>query len=150
MTEAAIIAHLQATCPELQQDADGENHFFFAAGEKKFPFVTLVTGDQYDQASDLGRPGVYRLNIGVAKETYRSLFGQPPGWGPQGGTVDTGHDFTALDQFMPHPIYAPMGWVCVLSPSTATFETLKPLIAEAYELAMQRHLRKSAGGEDEW
>ena len=127
-------------------DADGENHFFFAAGEKKFPFVTLVTGDQYDKTSNLSRPGVYRLNIGVAKETYRSHFGPSPGWGPADGSVDTGHDFTVLDRLMPHPIYAPMGWVCVLNASAATFETLKPLIAEGYQTEMAKRRQARASG----
>jgi hypothetical protein len=32
-----------------------------------------------------------------------------------------------------------MSWVCVLNPSPATFETIKPLLAEAYQRAVSRH-----------
>src|SRR5262249_21474905 len=70
----------------------------------RMPFATIVTKDygDFDRASNLNRPGVFRLNIGVSKETYRSLFGpQPPPPGAS-GVVDTGHDFTAVDQIMPH------------------------------------------------
>src|SRR3954470_14379016 len=85
--------------------------------DHRFPFVTLVTTDEHDQASDLNRPGVFRLNIGVNKETYQAMFGPQPAFSKTGEVANTGHDFTALDQIMPHPIYAAMSWVCVLNPS---------------------------------
>src|SRR5262245_52682373 len=88
----------------------------------RFPFATIVTKDyaDFDCASNLNRPGVFRLNIGVSKDTYRSWFGsQEPSPGPS-GVVNTGHDFSALDQIMPHPVYAPQSWICVLNPSEAT------------------------------
>ena len=44
-----------------------------------FPSATLVTNDSYDRASNLSRPSILRLNIGVGKDTYRTVFGpQPP------------------------------------------------------------------------
>ena len=42
-------------------------------------------------------------------------------------------DFTALDRIMPHPVYGMMYWVCALNPGEATWERVKPLIAEAYK-----------------
>ena len=38
-------------------------------GSRRFPFATIVTKDyaEFDNASDLDRPGVFRLNIGVSK-----------------------------------------------------------------------------------
>jgi Family of unknown function (DUF6194) len=109
----------------------------------RFPFATIVTKDygEFDRASNLDRPGVFRLNIGISKETYRSLFGPQPSPPAANGVVDTGHDFTALDQLIPHPVYAPQSWVCVLNPSDATFETVRPLLAEAYDLAVKRFTR---------
>src|SRR4051794_545779 len=96
--------------------------FFFVGSEQKMPFATLATQDnEYDQASNLDRPDVFRLNIGVSRETYRSLFGPQPAAAEAMGVVATGHDFAALDQIMPHPTYAPQSWVCVLNPSEATF-----------------------------
>lgn len=127
--------------------ASGDSYFFYDPGGKlpvdhRFPFVTLVTGDRHDKASNLDRPGVYRLNIGVAKATYVSMFGQPPPFPKDGGIVETGHDFSALDQIMPHPVYAAMHWVCVLNPSETTFATLRPLLAEAYDMAAKRSGRQ--------
>jgi hypothetical protein len=97
---------------------------------KRFPFATMVTKDygDFDNASDLDRPGVFRLNIGVSRATYESLFADAGGE----------HDFTALDRLMPHPVYGRNHWVCVLNPSDATFETLKPLLREAYDRAVAR------------
>src|SRR6266849_120918 len=69
----------------------------------RFPFATIVTKDygEFDCASNLNRPGVFRLNIGLGKDTYRSLFGPQPAAPGEAGAVDTGHDFAALDQAMP-------------------------------------------------
>src|SRR2546423_3008879 len=98
-------------------------------GGGRMPFATIVTKDygEFDNASNLDRPGVFRLNIGVGKETFQSLF-----------LGDAAHDFTALDVLMPHPVYGRNHWVCVLNPSEATFERLKPLIAEAYGIVVER------------
>jgi hypothetical protein len=127
--------------PEI---AWGDTFFIYDPGRDldpkyQLPFATIVTKDygDFDRASDLDRPGVFRLNVGVGKETYRSLFGDPPPAG-QGGVAVPGHDFAALDRLMPHPVYAAQGWVCVLNPGAATFEAVRPLLAEAYGLAVRR------------
>jgi hypothetical protein len=91
--------------------------------------VTKDYGD-FDNASQVDRPGVFWLNIGLSKKTFDSLFGA-------GGD----HDFTALDQLMPHPVYGRNHWLCVLNPSESTFETLEPLLAEAYAIAVARQDR---------
>src|SRR3954466_12027770 len=125
MDEASIAQYITTTFAGVEiLVADGSSFFFYGA-DRKMPFVTIVTDDQHDSASHLNRPGVFRVNIGVRKETYESMFGAPPKFPAGGGVVDTGHDFTALDQIMPHPIYAAMAWVCVLNPSEATFESLR-------------------------
>ena len=60
-----------------------------------------------------------------------------------GGVIDTGHDFTALDQLMPHPIYGHLYWVCVLNPGAAAFPTVRTLLAEAYEMAVGKHAKRT-------
>ncbi|MHB8488112.1 MAG: DUF6194 family protein [Candidatus Dormibacteria bacterium] len=42
-------------------------------GIKNFPFPTIVTRDYsgWDELSDLNGDGVFRLNLGVAKATFR-------------------------------------------------------------------------------
>ena len=49
---------------------------------------------------------------------------------------------TALHQLMPHPVYAPQSWVCVLNPSPETFRAAQPLLAEAYAMAVRRHAKR--------
>jgi Family of unknown function (DUF6194) len=101
--------------------------------KRQFPFATIVTKDygDFDNASNLNRPGVFRLNIGVSRETFRSLVGAPPG--------DAERDFSVLDHVLPHPVYGAQSWLCVLNPSVETFQTvIRPLLAEAYELAVKR------------
>src|SRR5437763_14498011 len=108
MDEASIFQYITDTFDGVETASAEGYTFFFYGPDRKLPFATLVTRDnEYDRASHLDRPSVFRLNIGVSKDTYRSLFGpQPPRPGAD-GVVDTGHDFTALDQLLPHPVYAP-------------------------------------------
>ncbi|HUR68649.1 MAG TPA: DUF6194 family protein [Candidatus Thermoplasmatota archaeon] len=113
--------------------------------DKRHPIVTIVTSDAHDQASALHRPGVYRLNMGVGRQRYRALFGPEPSWGKDGGPVDTGHDFTLLDTLLPHPIYAPLSWICILSPSEASWDRVKGLIAEAHAEGKRTYVRHRRG-----
>src|SRR3954464_10404025 len=74
------------------------NAMFFSLDESHWPnFATIVTTDEHDMGtpSDLARPGVFRLNIGVGKATFERLVGsiREP-------------DYTALDTVLPHPVYA--------------------------------------------
>lgn len=145
MDPAAIVAHITASFAGVNHVQKDDDSFFIydPRGDLKpnqqIPFATLITRDDYDTASNLARDGVYRLNIGVSPGTYRGLFGDPPPFPKGGGIINTGHDFTILNTLLPHPIYATMGWVCILNPSAETFETiLKPMLAEAYAEAKRR------------
>jgi Family of unknown function (DUF6194) len=142
MNEAEITQYITDTFNDIKITVHEGNSFYSYDPEQKFPFATLMTNDVNDQASDLSRPGIFRLNIGVSRDTYQSLFGAQPAWGKDGGVVDTGHDFTVLDQFMPHPIYAPMSWICILNPSEANVETVKKYLAEAYELDVKKYAKR--------
>jgi hypothetical protein len=84
-------------------------------------WATVVTSDAHDAASHLDRPGIgYRLNIGLPRERF-------------GEVVDAAgdHDLTAVDVLVPHPVYAGMGWVCVIDPDT-TWPQVRGLLAEAH------------------
>jgi hypothetical protein len=129
-----VVGSQEAGSPEVSW---GDTFFIYdpdrsLEGSRQFPFATIVTHDygDFDNTSDLNRSGVFRLNIGVSKETYQSLFG-----------TGREYDFAALDQLMPHPVYGRNHWVCVLSPSDSTFDTVRPLLAEAYDIALKRHAR---------
>jgi hypothetical protein len=137
---------------------DSGNSFFFynpdssVPPDHRFPFVTIVTSDIYDQFSNLDRPSVFRLNIGIGKQTFRSLFGTPKLPSDRDGAAQNGdgdqysdYDFTALDQVMPHPVYGRQYWVSVLNPGEQTFEAkVRPLLAEAHELAASKYNRQAA------
>ena len=126
-----VVASEENGAPEI---AWGDSFFIYdpdrnLPDSRRFPFATIVTKDYtgFDDLSKLDRPGVFRLNVGVSKETFDRLFGSG---------VD--HDFTALDTLMPHPVYGINHFVCVLNPSDTTFESVKPLLKEAYEIAVRR------------
>jgi hypothetical protein len=130
------VASRESGAPEI---AWGDSFFIYDPDRnlpdtRRFPFATIVTKDygDFDNQSQLDRPGVFRLNIGVSKETCASLFG-----------VKTEHDFAALDRLMPHPVYGRNHFVCVLNPSDSTFESITPLLKEAYEIAVRRARRGS-------
>ena len=142
MNEDAIIRYITGTFEGTETLTVTDNTFFFYHQERKFPFVTLMTNDDNDQASNLSRPAVFRLNIGISKQTYRSLFGPTAPISEADESVNSDYDFTALDKLMPHPVYGRMYWVCVLNPSVATFqEVIQPLLAEAYEMAVSKYTK---------
>ncbi|MDE5777273.1 MAG: hypothetical protein K2I10_02000 [Lachnospiraceae bacterium] len=95
-----------------------------------------------DKSSKLDREGVYRVNLGVRKNTFEELFGAIPKRPAKGCIVDMMYDFSTTNQIIPHPIYAWMGWICALSLSEKTFEELKPYIQEAYEYAKEKYEKK--------
>ena len=142
MNEDAIIRFIVDGFEGVQTITADGNTFFFYDPEHKFPFATLVTNDAYDQFSDLTRPSVFRLNIGISKQTYQSLFGAQPSSG-EGSRDERVHDFTALDQILPHPVYGRQYWVCVLSPNAAIFQAVvQPLLAEAYDRDVRKHAKR--------
>lgn len=152
MDESSITEYITGSFDDIHPVAAwGESSFFYNSG-RKLPrgiyFATLKSKDgDNDRASNLQRPSAFRLNIGIGKLTYRSLFGPQPSRPAAGGVVGTGHDFTALDQLLPHPVYGWMSWVCVLNPSATTFQSVKPLLAEAYDLAVSKFAKRTAPDE---
>lgn len=138
MDETSMTQHILDTFAGVETANNFGYTFFFYGADRMLPFATLIAADnEYDRVSNLDRPGVFRLNIGVSRQTFQSLFGT--------GKVDvSAYDFTALDTIMPHPDYAAQSFLCVLSPSEATFEKVRSLLAEAYELAVRRATRRKA------
>ena len=127
--------------------ASGDSFFFYNPDpdippDHIFPWATLVTSDHNDPFSNLNRPSVYRLNMGVSKATVQSLFGElkPASKDERADQpVYSGFDYTALDQLMPHPVYGKMHWVSILNPADTTLETLvRPLLDEAYATAVTK------------
>lgn len=106
-----------------------------------FCTIKEKNGDN-DKASDLDRDGVFRVSLGVGADVYIEQLGKKPKRPAKGCIIDTGHDFTALDEIMPHPIYGWMSWIQVLNPSDKTFANMQPMIQTAYELAVAKFDKK--------
>lgn len=124
----------------------GEKGIFYNPGRVLKRGVYILTVKEKDggndQSSLLDRPGIYRVNLGVRKSTFIRMFGEVPKRPGAGRVVEMDHDFSAVDQILPHPVYAWMGWICVLNPSENTFAALKPYIQEAYEYAKEKFARR--------
>lgn len=127
---------VEAFAPGLDNVERIENFgyaFFFVGGDHRLPFMTVADSDnEYDNVSGLSREGVFRVNIGMSRETFASLVG---------GQGSETPDYTALDVFMPHPDYAKQNFVCILSPTGENEEVTKALISEAHGIAKTRFER---------
>jgi hypothetical protein len=128
----AITRTILETWPETDLVEALGAAFFSLDPEKHWPnFATIVTTDEHDEGapSELSRPGVFRLNIGVGRQTFQRLSGS-----------NTEPDHAAFDRILPHPVYAKQLWISILNPSDATFrDVVMPLLTEAHDrLAAQR------------
>lgn len=145
MTAEAIHRYITETFEGVRNVEASGNTFFMVDPEGKFPFATLVTNDDYDNYSNLNRPGIYRLNIGISKESYHAHFPAKANVDNEGKSPATSYDFTALNTLMPHPVYGRMYWVCILNPDTSTFQSLvQPLLAESYGRDVKKYSRRAA------
>ena len=119
-----IVQYILETYPGTDVIEAMHAWFFSLDPEKHWPnYATIVTTDEHDDASDLERPGVFRLNLGVDKATFDRI-----------ADADPEPDFTAFDRLLPHPVYGQQHWISILNPSDATFrETVVPLLALAHD-----------------
>jgi hypothetical protein len=101
-------------------------------------FATVVTKDYegFDTASDLNRPGVFRLNLGVGRRKFQEVLGFAPA---DHADRSAGIDYAVLDTVIPHPVYATQGWVSIVSPGARTSDEVRALIAYAHRRAMERY-----------
>lgn len=133
---AAALAALPEACEAASW---GERAFFVNPGLRLprgtyFATIKLADGPN-DAASRLGGAR-WRLNLGVPKPLYIARFGQPPMRPEAGGVITGPWDFAAADLVTPHPVYAWMGWVSVVSPSRGTFAGLADWIVAAHDKAL--------------
>ena len=114
---------------------------FFSYEQAKMPFATIVTKDygDFDAFSQLDRPGVFRLNVEAGRTAFEELIGYAPAAHGQ-----SEHDYAELDRLLPHPVYAPQGWVCIVNPGERTEAQARDLLAAAHERARRRYRGSSA------
>jgi hypothetical protein len=130
-----VVASAENGAPEV---AWGDTFFFYdrdgvTVPEKRLPFATIVVNDYpgFDEASELVRPGVYRVNASVSRDTFDR---------------QTSHlaavDYKVIDQVIPHPVYGAQNWLSVLNPGAETGETVKSLLIEAHQRAQARYYKQ--------
>src|SRR5688572_1757898 len=110
----AITRMIRETWPETDVVEALGATFFSLDPEKHWPnFATIVTTDEHDEGapSNLARPGVFRLNIGVSRATFERLVGS---------MAEPAH--AEFDRILPHPVYAKQLWISILNPSAGVFD----------------------------
>src|SRR5688572_27505047 len=118
----------------VQREENFGYSFFFVGDDHRLSFVTIANSDnEYDNVSNLNRDGVFRVNIGVSKETFKNVIGK---------SNSEPVDYTSLNVFLPHPEYAKLSFVCILNPSGENVEKTRELIAEAHSIAAKRFRRQ--------
>lgn len=125
----------------------GERSIFYNPGRAAplgVIFASIKDHDgENDSSAKLSRPGVYRFAFCLDPDTYTQRFGDPPARPPKGGVVALpSYDPTRLHELMPHPVYAWMRWVQILSPTRAEFDSLTPLLDRSFELVKTRWKRR--------
>jgi hypothetical protein len=134
MTQAEFEAFV-AGLDNVQREENFGYSFYFVGDDHRLSFVTFANSDnQYDNVSNLNREGVFRINIGVSRETFKKLIAAP-------GAEPV--DYSVLNVFLPHPDYARQHFVCILNPSGENVEITKKLIVEAHSIAAARLQRKA-------
>jgi len=125
----------------------GETGLFYNPEGKLKKGIYLLTfkerDGENDGASRLNRgAGFYRFNLGISKKTFIEVFGFIPSRPAAGNAVSMDYDFSSTDTIMPHPVYGWMAWICVINPTSDTFEKLVPLIEEGYQLCLKKYEKK--------
>lgn len=133
MTVAAIKFYITQQFQNINVvEVDGDL-FFMHEKNDKMPFATIVVKDnEYDNVSKLDREGFFRLNIGIDKGSFMSMFEGVTEKKGIGAYLDSGIDFTKEDTLFPHPVYGSMYWVSVVNPSEEMFEGLKGYLEWGY------------------
>lgn len=143
LSKEYIINHLLKKYQNLHLiDAWGESSLFYNPRnllKRGVYFCTLKDRDGLnDKASYLDREGIFRMNFGISKKTFVSLFNSIPKRPVKGGIIEAEYDFTDIDVITPHPIYGWMPWVSILNPSETSLKNLEKLIDESYELCINK------------
>lgn len=125
-----IVRYITETWPETDVVQAMNAWFFSLDPEKQWPnYATLVTTDEHDEASNLSRPGAFRLNMGVDRATFEQV-----------ANANVDPDYTTPDTVLPHPVYAAQHWICIVNPSETIFhDVVVRLLTVAHDrLADQR------------
>ncbi|WP_104381609.1 DUF6194 family protein [Sphingobacterium sp. HMA12] len=133
MSLQIIEKYLREKLDNVQEQQSFGYHLFFYGTDHRLPFVSTADSDnEYDDVSKLNRQDIFRVNIGVSKESFAKLFSESGiEW-----------DFTTLNTFLPHPHYAAQNFICILNPSGEKLIQTLQFIDEAYLIAKKRFDKK--------
>ncbi|GAB3863273.1 hypothetical protein GCM10029963_71500 [Micromonospora andamanensis] len=148
--DAAVLADRILALPGVEQVVASEENgspegawgdrFFHVGPDRRQPFATIVEHDVpgFDDASQLDRPGVFRLNLDLGRTEFEKLFGFPPK-----AFEDHRHefDFARLDTLVPHPGYARYGFGSIVMPGPHLLPEIDRLLTIAHARAVDRHER---------
>ncbi len=144
-----ILADLLGLDPDLRREAYyGERSIFLNPGGTA-PLGTIVASIKdrdgpNDKAANLSRPGVFRFAFQLSQDEYVRRIGRVPPRPPKGSAVDlSGFDPARVGELAPHPVYAWMRWVQILSPTREQYESLKPLLLESLHDVKVRWRRRA-------
>jgi hypothetical protein len=97
-----VVASEESGAPE---SAWGDTFFIYdpdrtTPPERQFPYATIVISDYpgFDEASNLNRPGAFRVNMWVGRDTYERRTSTKD---------ESAIDYTVLDEVIPIPSTAP-------------------------------------------
>ncbi|WFF01027.1 DUF6194 family protein [Micromonospora sp. WMMD964] len=148
--DAAVLAARILALPGVEQvlaskengspEAAWGDRFFYVGPDRRQPFATIVEHDVpgFDEASELGRPGVFRLNLDLGRAEFERVFGFPPkAFEEHRGDFD----FARLDTLLPHPSYARYAFGSIVMPGPQMLPEIDRLLAIAHARATERHER---------
>jgi hypothetical protein len=133
----------------VRQAYYGERSIFYNPGGAA-PLGTIVASIKdrdgpNDKAAKLSRDGVFRFAFQLSPHEYVRRFGTVPARPEKGHAVDVGRfDVTRLGELAPHPVYAWMRWVQILSPTREQYESLRPLILDSVGAVKAKWRRSKA------
>ncbi|MCZ7423651.1 MULTISPECIES: DUF6194 family protein [unclassified Micromonospora] len=156
--DAAVLAGRIVALPGVEQIVASEENgspeaawgerFFYAGADRRRPFATIVEHDVpgFDEASQLDRPGVFRLNLDLGRAEFERLFGFPPK-----DFEEHRHefDFARLDTLVPHPGYALHGFGSIVMPGPQLLPEIDRLLTIAHARAVDRHERAARRAVDQ-
>jgi erythromycin esterase-like protein len=150
--DAAMLADRILALPGAEQLVASEENgapevawgdrFFYVGPDRRQPFATIVEHDVpgFDEASELDRSGVFRLNLDLGRAEFERLFGFPP---KNFEDHRDEFDFARLDTFVPHPAYALYGFGSIVMPGPQMLPEIDRLLTSAHARAVDRHERAS-------
>lgn len=141
--EHYVLSHFEGL---IALETYGEKTFFYNPTNtlpRGIYFYTLKSHDgPHDKASDLSRPGVFRMNWQLSSQNFLKLFGKVPQRPAKGTVIEGNYDFTQLGILTPHPVYGWMRWVSIVNPTPSLWPHIEDLLHESYAMCITKYAHR--------